>query len=161
MSEQDPVPDFPLEQADIVDVQPDSIAGERDFESFMARKRADTLLVNRRHFPSGKRSLEQSGIKREVEDIGRAGNGDKVLTNTEPGEDGWLGNPYILKSAGGEYTREESVYRYRKVLHRMAAENPEFRSQLLNIQGKVLIGWCVPELCHGDAILEWLDLHGE
>ncbi len=139
----------------------DASAGDGDCQRFIARKRADTLLVNRRHIPAGWGSFEQWGIDREVVDIGRANNGNAVLTNTEPGADGWLGNPYILKSAGGDYTREESVQRYRDVFHRMAAENPEFRARVRDLQGSVLWGWCCPKLCHGDVVLEWLDLHGE
>lgn len=194
MSEADPVPGHPLEQADVVDVHPrsdaceancpecgevtvvhichgpayrcsecceDADAGTGECQRFIARERANTLLVNRRHFPDGWGSWKQWGVDREVVDIGRAREGDAVLTNTEVGEPGWLGNPYRLKSAGGDHTREESVRRYRELFHRMAAQNPEFRSAVKELRGSILLGWCVPELCHGDVILEWLALHGE
>lgn len=140
----------------------DASAGEGDCQRFIARKRADTLLVNRRHVPAGWGDPgDWPRVDREVVEIGRANGGDAVMTNTEPGADGWLGNPYRLKSAGGSYTREESVQKYREVFYAMAAENAEFRSHVRELRGSILLGWCVPELCHGDVVLEWLDRSGE
>lgn len=139
----------------------DASAGTADCQRFIARERADTLLVNRKHSPAGWGEPRQWAVDREVVDIGRARRGNAVLTNTEPGKPGWLGNPYRLKGQGGEYTREESVNRYRSLFHRMAAQNSVFREHVLELQGSILLGWCAPELCHGDVILEWLDEHGE
>lgn len=139
---------------------PDASAGEGKCQRMIGRERAGAGLVNRRHIPTGWGEPHQWPVDREVVDIGRAGNGQAVLTNTEPGADGWLGNPYKLKGAGGEYSREESVARYREVFYRMAAQSPEFREYVAGLHGTILMGWCVPALCHGDVILEWLDLHG-
>jgi hypothetical protein len=138
----------------------DSAAGEGKCQRFIARERAGTLLVNRKHVPVGWGEPHQWPRQSEVVDIGRARNGSGVITNTEPGNAGWLGNPYRLTDAGGEYTREESVERYRSLFYRLAAEKPEFRAAVEDLQGTVLMGWCTPKPCHGDVILEWLDLHG-
>lgn len=139
----------------------DEDAGEGVCQRFIARERAGTHLVNRRHIPSGwgPDGVTWPGDHRVV-DIGRAENGTAVMTNTEPGDPGWLGNPYKLKAAGGEYTRAESVSQYRDVFYRLTAQKPEFRDHVKALKGAVLLGWCVPELCHGDVVLEYLDLHG-
>lgn len=139
----------------------DASAGTGECQRFIARERAGTLLVNRRHIPAGWGNPEQWPVDREVVDIGRADHGNAVITNTEPGDPGWLGNPYRLEGSGGEHTREESVYRFRSLFYRLADENPEFRERVLDLQGKVLMGWCTPKLCHGDVLLEWLDAHAD
>lgn len=139
----------------------DAEAGSDECERFIAREQAGTALVNRRHIPTGWGDPAMWPVDREVVDIGRARGGDGVMTNTAPGEPGWLGNPYRLESAGGDYTREESVQKYREVFTVMAAENTEFREHVLDLRESILLGWCVPKLCHGDVLLEWLGEHTE
>ena len=139
----------------------DRVAGEDNCQRMIGRERAGTVLINRRHIPVGWGEPRQWPVEREITDIGRADHGDAVMTNTQPGEPGWLGNPYRLKSAGGDYSREESVERFREVFYRLVNENPEFRERVLELRGQILMGWCVPKLCHGDVVLEWLDRHSD
>lgn len=137
----------------------DATAGGGDCQRMVARERAGTLLINRRHIPVGWGEPEQWPVDSPVVDIGRANSGNAVMTNTAPGEPGWLGNPYRLDGDGGDWTREGSVERYREAFHRMAAGSAEFRSAVEDLRGSILMGWCTPELCHGDVLLEWLGLN--
>lgn len=139
----------------------DTEAGTGTCQRFIARERAGTLLVNRRAVPTGWGDTDRWPVDRDVVDIGRADRGDAVLTNTEPRDPGWLGNPFKLDESGGVYSRQESVRKYRSVFYRLADERPEFRDAVLELQGTILLGWCVPKLCHGDVVLEWLDEHGD
>lgn len=138
----------------------DGSAGEGECQRMVARERAGTLLVNRRHIPIGWGEPHQWPVDREVVDIGRANRGDAVMTNTPPGDAGWLGNPYRLGGDGGDHSREESVERYRNAFYSLADSQTEFRDAVEDLRGSILLGWCTPELCHGDVLLEWLDRHG-
>lgn len=113
-------------------------ASEGDY----VRERAGTELVN----------------KTEVDDwdvdIGRADNGQSDISNTEPGEDGWLGNPYKI---GEDGDREEVVEHYRHDFKRKIRRDERFRHAVEHLEGKRLACYCVPELCHGDVILQYLD----
>lgn len=71
------------------------------------------------------------------------------------------GNPFIhLKTANPNLTRvetrEESVDRYRSY---MIFERHDLLISLPELIGKKLGCWCHPELCHGDVLLELIDLY--
>lgn len=93
--------------------------------------------------------------------IGRHGDGgeDDFLTVDEPGEPGWLGNPYPVE----EFGREESVAMFTNALLVELEERPELRRELVErCRGKVLGCWCqrVDEdgpLCHGEVIARVVD----
>lgn len=68
-----------------------------------------------------------------------------------------FGNPYKTHSAGGDYTREESIRRYRNWFETKVSQNEEFREAVEDLRGKTLSCWCVPKPCHGDVILDYLD----
>lgn len=137
----------------------DEDAGRGKCQRFLARERGGTRLVNRRHVPDGWGEPGLWPVDGPVVDIGRAA-GFSHMVNTDPGDPGWLGNPFRTESAGGDLTREESVMKFREVFYRLTAQNPEFRDAVMDLRGGVLRGWCFPKLCHGDVILEYLDLHG-
>ena len=67
------------------------------------------------------------------------------------------GNPYShLDGTLAIYrvaTREEAVNRYREHL----INSPDLLRRLPELQGKTLGCWCLPKLCHGLVILEFLN----
>lgn len=79
------------------------------------------------------------------------------MNNTEPTERGWIGNPYKTKSAGGKYTRSESIDLFREDFYDRLDEDPEFRAAFEGLEGKTLGCWCKPADCHGDVIADYLD----
>ena len=85
--------------------------------------------------------------------IGRAA--DAHMNNTEPGERGWLGNPYKV----GRYDREDAIEKFRLDFAHKVAENKKFHRAVVGIRGKTLVCWCKPDDCHGDVIREYVDQH--
>lgn len=67
-----------------------------------------------------------------------------------------FGNPFRLKEDGGEYTREESVAKYREWFKNKIQDDPDFRESVEELRGETLGCWCKPKACHGDVILEYL-----
>lgn len=111
-------------------------------------KMTKTKVVNRR-----------KGKEFDV-DIGRAKKGEeerKHMLNTEVGNKGWLGNPFILEKHGGDYTREESIKKFKEKFYEKLKNDPEFKQAVKQLKGKVLGGWCKPKACHGDVIVEYLE----
>lgn len=91
--------------------------------------------------------------------IGRGNDGTDIITASEPGEHGWLGNPFRLEAHGGDYTREESIEEYRRVFQKKLDDDDEFREAVEALRGDVLGGWCRSleddePACHGDVIKE-------
>lgn len=85
-------------------------------------------------------------------DIGRADSGQSTIENTDPGDPGWLGNPYRMSDG---YDREEAVAKYRETF-RDRLEDPEFREAVEELRGQTLACWCTPQACHGDVIVEYI-----
>lgn len=67
-----------------------------------------------------------------------------------------FGNPFRLKKDGGEYTREESVRKYKQWFKKKMKSDPEFKQSVENLRGETLGCWCKPKDCHGDIILAYL-----
>ena len=101
--------------------------------------------------------------------IGRAENGQKHILNTEPGRQGWLGNPHTVTEESDsiwlkcptcdrKHSRQEAVRLYEAVLRTRLKYDEDFKEQFKQLQGKNLGRHCSPdELCHGEIILELLD----
>ena len=90
--------------------------------------------------------------------IGRGDNGDTYMaTNVMPGVLGWLGNPYKTKQAGGQYTREESIEKFKEAFYKRLEEDARFRRHVHALQGNQLVCYCKPKPCHGDVIAEYLN----
>jgi hypothetical protein len=68
-----------------------------------------------------------------------------------------FGNPFKLKKDGGEYTRHESVRRYREWFISKMQSDDEFRDSIEKLRGETLGCWCKPKECHGDVIVAYLD----
>ena len=64
-----------------------------------------------------------------------------------------FGNPFHI---GIDGTREEVVLKYKDHFYKML-KNDEFRDKVLALKNEVLGCWCVPDLCHGHVILEYLE----
>lgn len=73
--------------------------------------------------------------------IGRAGKGLS----------GYFGNPFR------DGTRAEIVKYFREYFERQLLTNEVFAAKVLDLQGKTLVCFCKPLLCHGDVIVEYLD----
>lgn len=76
--------------------------------------------------------------------IGRAGKG----------QDGYFGNPFILKHLE---PRGATLIRYKRWFDDKIANDPEFKKRVLELKGKVLGCFCKPHPCHGDIIAEYVN----
>lgn len=77
--------------------------------------------------------------------IGRAGKG----------QDGYFGNPFVLER---EADRESVLRRYREYFYARLEVDEEFKRRIHELDGKTLGCFCKPKLCHGDIIVEYLQL---
>jgi putative DNA primase/helicase len=75
------------------------------------------------------------------------------MANTSIGERGWLGNPY----PEAEYGREECIELFEEDFLDRIERDAEFRRAVEELRGETLACWCVPEACHGEVIIEFLD----
>ena len=66
-----------------------------------------------------------------------------------------FGNPFDHKKLG--ITREECVKRYRDYFHKRILTDTKFRDRIHALKGLVLGCWCVPLLCHGTVMVEYLE----
>jgi len=67
------------------------------------------------------------------------------------GHDGYFGNPY---SKG---TREQNVSDFKVYFYKRLSEDVEFKQRVETLRGLRLACFCVPLLCHGMVIIEYLD----
>lgn len=81
------------------------------------------------------------------------------VTNSKPGERGWLGNPYKADDAGGTFTREEATAKFKELIYKKAEEEKDFADALQNLRGKKL-GYYQPTFTnHLQAVQDWLKDH--
>lgn len=97
------------------------------------------------------------------------------LLNQEPGEPGWLGNPFVAEenakpSHREQYDvivvecREKSIARFCEVLVPRVQQNQSFAQALVEAtHGKTLGCWCreadeVRPQCHGDVIVRVVEM---
>lgn len=86
----------------------------------------------------------------------RGGGGKKHMNNTNPGEDGWLGNPHKWKGNGGTGTVDNAIAKFKADFLKKVKSDPVFREQVLNLRGK-RIGYYKPnEKNHVRVIQNWL-----
>lgn len=55
-------------------------------------------------------------------------------------------------------TRQEAINKYREWLTNKVNNEPEFKTKLMELDGKTLGCWCRPQACHGDAIIEVINM---
>jgi len=80
------------------------------------------------------------------------------MTETPIGDRGWLGNPFTVD----EYSREESIERFRETFEERLESDEEFRDAVRNLHGQVLGCWCQhledeSPACHAEVVAEWAD----
>lgn len=76
--------------------------------------------------------------------IGRAGKG----------EDGYYGNPIVLKQ--GE-ERGATIERFKEYFYNRIETDEEYRQNILKLKNKTLGCFCKPNKCHGDVYVEYLN----
>lgn len=79
---------------------------------------------------------------------------DQYIGRAGHGQDGYFGNPFILKPW---MKRGETLERYRKYFYDRLASDPEFKERIHALRGKTLGCFCKPLPCHGDIIAEYLN----
>lgn len=93
-----------------------------------------------------------------------AGGGEKthLLNAEEPGEHGWLGNPFPAEAFG----REESVARFTRAFLAVLEQRPTWRRAVAErVAGKTLGCWCQrlgerppdADLCHAEVVAHVAD----
>lgn len=76
--------------------------------------------------------------------VGRAGKG----------QDGYFGNPYKLDK---NTTREEVIKEYIAYFYYRLENDKEFKLRVLELNGKILGCFCLPQLCHASVIADYLN----
>lgn len=70
------------------------------------------------------------------------------------GRPGHFGNPYVI---GQDGDRDEVIRKFKDYFHGRMRIEPDFRKKVEALRGKILGCYCVPELCHGNVIAEYID----
>ena len=103
----------------------------------------------------------KDGVAKDDESVVYVGrrkvNGNrKHLNNTQPGEPGWLGNPYALDDG---YGREESIALFLEDMLDRIESDPEFRQKLWELKRRDVdfACWCQQfgedgPACHAEVI---------
>lgn len=68
-------------------------------------------------------------------------------------KDGYFGNPFIMKE---ESDRQKVIDKYKLYFEDRIIRDPEFKSRVEDLRGKILGCFCKPLNCHGDIIVEYL-----
>jgi hypothetical protein len=66
-----------------------------------------------------------------------------------------FGNPFII---GRDGSRKEVVQKYKIYLYERVRSDKEFKREVEKLRGKRLGCFCCPKLCHGDVIVEYLNV---
>ena len=64
-------------------------------------------------------------------------------------------NPFKIGKHG---TREEVIQKYKEYIITKLEKEPDLKAELITMKGKNLGCWCYPELCHGNILLELINL---
>jgi len=65
-------------------------------------------------------------------------------------------NPYKI---GKDGTREEVIEKYRTYITQKLENNKSLQDELIMMKNKNLGCWCYPEMCHGNILLELIDIY--
>lgn len=71
-----------------------------------------------------------------------------------------FGNPHTLgfcKLCNRTHDRIDCLKEYKIYFYKRLLTDETFRDKVLSLKGKVLGCWCVPLLCHGHVIIEYLE----
>jgi hypothetical protein len=64
-------------------------------------------------------------------------------------------NPFVIGINGN---RQECLKQYADLLLRRVMVDDNFKKELMSLDNKVLGCWCKPDDCHGDVIVELIEL---
>jgi len=70
-----------------------------------------------------------------------------------------FGNPFVMKDKSDEERARVIKEHNRWFFAKMRDHNDDFRYRVLGLMRKTLGCWCKPKACHGDIIVEWLNLY--
>lgn len=65
-------------------------------------------------------------------------------------------NPYKV---GKDGTRKEVIQKYKIYIKKKLDKDSVLQTELLEMKGKNLGCWCHPESCHGDVLLELIEIY--
>ena len=105
--------------------------------------------------PKGYNNLKEWVKDTKNEYIGRAGivfiDGERYPKRSSP-----FHNPFKI---GKDGDRDEIIDKYRSYIIDNIGKNEILMKQLINMKGKRLGCWCYPDACHGDVLLELIDMY--
>jgi len=73
-----------------------------------------------------------------------------------PTQSSQFANPYKI---GKDGTRDEVINKYKNYIKNKVEEDDLFKNELMRLKGKNLGCWCYPEMCHGNVLLELIELY--
>lgn len=79
---------------------------------------------------------------------------------TSIGRDSIFGNPHRIGYCSickRVHDRVDCLKAYRIYFYKRLLTDEDFRVKINGLKGKVLGCWCVPDLCHGHIIIEYLE----
>ena len=105
--------------------------------------------------PKGYNNLKEWAKDTKNEYIGRAG---IVFIDGEryPKKSSSFHNPFKI---GKDGDRDEVIDKYRSYIIDNIGKNESLMKQLISMKGKRLGCWCYPDACHGDVLLELIDMY--
>jgi len=89
--------------------------------------------------------------KTTVVNINKTDKYDVYIGRPGKGQDGIFGNPYHKCS------REKNVADFKNYFYQRLKEDSEYKQKILSLRGKTLGCFCVPKLCHGNVIADYLN----
>ncbi len=79
---------------------------------------------------------------------------DVYIGRSGRGHDGYFGNPFVLAP---DVSRVSILIKYEKWFYDRLATDPEFKKRIIGLKGLILGCFCVPKLCHGHIICDYLN----
>jgi hypothetical protein len=89
--------------------------------------------------------------------IGRRG---IVFINGEryPKQDSVWANPFKIDKKNEEQSRNIVLTQYRQYIINRLQTEPLLYQEFIKLKGKILGCWCKPQCCHGDTLVELLNM---
>lgn len=112
------------------------------------------------HFARSSATLDVYGGRKS-----RGSDGLSHADNTDPGEPGWLGNPFQMRDRFGDVEeRRRVIAAFTRYFLDRVRDDDEFRQAVENLRGKRVGCWCrgvsqvrTPDnWCHLDVVAAWL-----
>jgi hypothetical protein len=105
---------------------------------------------------------EYKNLKEWIDDENNAyiGRGGVVFIDKQryPKQGGLFCNPFKV---GKDGTREEVIEKFKQYITTRLEKEPLLKEELLKLKGRRLGCWCHPEPCHGDVLLQLINIYSE